>query len=227
MKKILIIEDDLALLKSLVANLEAENFQVLSAEDGEKGLKLAQEEKIDLIILDVVLPEINGFEICKELRTKGFTMPIIMLTGKKKEEIDKVVGLEIGADDYITKPFGPKELLARIRAVLRRTATPKIEIEEYSFGDVHLDFKKQEAIKGKKRLHLSPREFEIMKYLIEHEGEVISREILLNEIWGYEEFPTTRTIDTFVHDLRKKLEDNPSKPKHLLTVPWAGYKFKK
>lgn len=227
MKKILIIEDDEALLKTLTTSLEIENFMVISSTDGEKGLQLACQEKIDLIVLDVVLPSLSGTEICRSLRTKGAMTPIIMLTGQKKEEIDRVLGLELGADDYITKPFGIKELIARIKAVLRRTIPEAVELEEYSFGDVYINFKKQIATKRKKDLYLTAKEFGLLSLLISHDGEVVSREKILNEVWGYDKFPTTRTVDTFIHNLRQKIEDNPAKPSHLITVPWSGYKFQK
>ncbi|KPJ69299.1 hypothetical protein AMJ44_04160 [candidate division WOR-1 bacterium DG_54_3] len=225
MKKILIIEDDKAFLETLTSSLETENFKIVSATDGEKGFQLACQEKVDLIILDLVLPSLSGIDICQKLREKGIMYPIIMLSGKKKEEIDKVLGLELGADDYLIKPFGTKELLARIKAVLRRSKPEAPEIEEYSFGDVYLNFKKQIALKEKKELSLTAREFALLKLLICHEGEVVSRNTILNEVWGYDKFPTTRTVDTFIHNLRQKIEDNPTKPVHLLTVPWSGYKF--
>ncbi len=227
MRKILIIEDDKALIETLIATLETENYKVMSASDGEEGFQLACKENVDLIILDLVLPSLSGMEICQKLRAKGVMTPIIVLTGEKKEEIDKVLGLELGADDYVTKPFGTKELLARIKAVLRRSEAETAEVEEYSFGDVNISFKKQIASKAKNELYLTAKEFALLKLLISHEGEVVSRETILNEVWGYERFPTTRTIDTFIHHLRQKIEDNPSKPVHLVTVPWSGYRFKK
>jgi len=227
MKRILIIEDDIALLKTLEAALEAENFKVLSATDGEKGFKLASQEMIDLIILDLKLPSMDGFEICKCLRSKGNMTPIIFLTGEKKEEIDKVLGLELGGDDYITKPFGTRELLARIRAVLRRTMPGGVELKECSFGDICIDFKKQIASKGKKELYLTAKEYALLKLLISHAGEVVTRDTILNEVWGYDKFPTTRTVDTFIHNLRHKIENDPSNPVNILTIPWSGYKFQK
>jgi DNA-binding response OmpR family regulator len=223
----LIIEDDRAFLETLKISLETENFKVLTAEDGARGFNLASKESVDLIILDWVLPSLTGKEICRKLRENGIMSPIIMLSGEKKEEIDKVLGLELGADDYITKPVGTKELLARINAVLRRTKPESPEIEEFTFKDVCLNFKKQTASKGKKDLSLTSREFDLLKLLISHEGEVVSRDTILNEVWGYDKFPTTRTVDTFIHNLRQKIEDNPSKPVHLITVPWSGYKFQK
>lgn len=227
MKKILIVEDDKALLEAFRSFLETENFKVVSSSDGEEGFQLACQEKIDLILLDFTLPSLSGLEICKKLRTKGIMTPIIMLTGEKKEEIDKVLGLELGADDYLIKPLGTKELLARINAVLRRTKPEAAEVEEYSFGDVYLNFKKQIASKGKKELYFTAKEFGLLKLLTSCEGEVVSRETILNEVWGYDKFPTTRTIDTFIHHLRQKIESNPSKPVHLITVPWSGYRFQK
>jgi DNA-binding response OmpR family regulator len=227
MKKILIIEDDEALLQTLTTALELENFKVITATDGERGLRMADEGKQDLLVLDWVLPSLSGLEICQQLRARGITTPIIILSGKKKEEIDKVLGLELGADDYLVKPFSTKELIARIKAVLRRTKPEVAEVEEYSFGDVSIDFKKQVAFKGKKEIHLTAKEYSLLKLLISHEEDVVNRETILNEVWGYDKFPTTRTVDTFIHNLRKKIEDDPSNPAHLITTPWAGYKFKK
>ncbi|MQY61349.1 response regulator [bacterium] len=227
MKKILIVEDDKALLEAFRSFLKTENFKVISSSDGEEGFQLACQEKIDLILLDFTLPSLSGLEICKRLRTKGIMTPIIMLTGEKKEEIDKVLGLELGADDYLLKPLGTKELLARINAVLRRTKPETAEVEEYSFGDIYINFKKQIASKGKKELYFTAKEFGLLKLLTSCEGEVVSRETILNEVWGYDKFPTTRTIDTFIHHLRQKIESNPAKPVHLITVPWSGYRFQK
>ncbi len=227
MKRILIVEDDRSLREALTAFLKAENFEVISASDGEEGFRLASQQKMDLILLDLGLPLMGGLDVCKFLREKRIMTSIIMLTGEKKEEIDKVLGLEFGADDYVTKPFGMKELLARIKAVLRRFRPEAAEIEEYSFGDVSINFKKQTASKGKQTLYLTAKEFHLIKFLIAHEGEVVSRNDILNEVWGYDRFPTTRTIDTFIHNLRQKIEDKPSQPAHLITVPWSGYKFQK
>jgi two-component system alkaline phosphatase synthesis response regulator PhoP len=227
MKRILLIEDDVALVKTLETALDAENYKVLSAVDGGEGYKLATQEKIDLIILDLKLPSMDGLEICKSLRAQGNMTPIVFLTGEKKEEIDKVLGLELGGDDYITKPFGTRELLARIKAVLRRAMPEEVELKEYSFEDIYINFKKQVSFKGKKEIYLTAKEFGLLKLLISHEGEVVNRDTILNEVWGYDKFPTTRTIDTFIHNLRQKIEDDPSNPVHILTLPWSGYKFKK
>lgn len=227
MKKILIIEDDKALVKTLTSLLETENFKVLSASDGEEGFRLACQEEVDLIALDLVLPSRGGLEICRGLREKGVMAPIIMFSGQKREEIDKVLGLELGADDYVTKPFGTREFLARIKALLRRAKPEEAEVEEYSFGGISINFKKQIATKGKGNLCFTAKEFGLLRLLIRHEGEVVSRETILNEVWGYDIFPTTRTIDTFIHRLRQKIEDDPANPKHLVTIPWSGYKFQK
>ena len=224
MKQILIIEDDPAILKGLTINLEAEGYKVLSKSDGEMGFQSAKTEKVDLIILDIMLPNKNGLDICKDLRKEGINTPILMLTSKK-EEIDKVLGLEIGADDYVTKPFSIRELMARIKAVLRRINERPNEISEFSFANVHLDFKKQEAERNGDAIKISALEFKILKYLIEREGEVISRDKLLDDVWGYEAFPTTRTVDNYILMLRKKIEDNPAEPKHILTMHKSGYKF--
>jgi len=225
MKKILIVEDDNAFRETLMVALESENYEVLSAADGEEGYRKASEENVDLIVLDYVLPIMNGFEVCKKLRMDGNLTPIIFLTGEKKEELDRILGLELGADDYLLKPFGTRELLARINAILRRTTRKSPGIEQLSFGDVTINFKKQVAIKGKKEITLTAKEIGLLKLLSEHEGEVVSRDKILNEVWGYENYPTTRTVDTFMHNLRQKVEDNPSHPVHLITVPWSGYKF--
>ncbi len=225
MKKILFIEDDRTFLMTMVSALESENFQLDTAENGNEGLRTAIEGRYDLIILDWVLPGMNGIDVCRKLRAHGKQTPIIILSGKKKEEIDKVLGLELGADDYLIKPFGAKELIARIHAILRRTAPEEDEIEEITFGDVTIHFKKQTAFKDEQEIHLTAKEFKLLKLLVQHEGEVVDRDTILNEVWGYDIFPTTRTVDTFMHNLRKKIENNPSQPRYLITVHWTGYKF--
>jgi DNA-binding response OmpR family regulator len=225
MKKILIVEDDKALRETLIVALKSENYEALGVADGAEGYRTASEERVDLIVLDYVLPNMNGFEICKKLRMDGNLTPIIFLTGEKREELDRIIGLELGADDYLLKPFGTRELLARINAVLRRVSREIQEIEVLSFGDVTINFKKQVAVKGKTEISLTAKEIGLLKLLSEHEGEVVSRDRILNEVWGYENYPTTRTVDTFMHNLRQKVEDDPSHPVHLITVPWSGYKF--
>jgi DNA-binding response OmpR family regulator len=227
MNKILLIEDDEALRQTLTIALEEDGFSVVSTGNGREGLDLALKGAADLIALDMVLPSLGGLEICRELRKHKILTPIIMLSGRKIEEVDKVMGLEMGADDYLLKPFGPREFLARVRAVLRRSRPGSTEVEEIVFGDVTIHFKKQTAMKGQKALRLTAKEFGLLKLLVSREGEVVSRNDILNEVWGYEKFPTTRTVDTFIHNLRRKVEDDPSRPRHLLTVPWSGYKFQR
>jgi len=224
MKKILVVEDDKALIRGLTENLQRENFEVAAAENGEQGYELARKGKYDLLILDLLLPKLGGLEVCRQLRADKMQIPILMLTGKK-EEVDKVLGLEIGADDYLTKPFGMRELIARVKALLRRQSSLVTRLDECAFADVHIDFKKQEARKGKKSIEMSAKEYELLRYFVEREGEVVSRAQLLDDVWGYEVAPTTRTVDNYVLSLRKKIEADSSKPKHLLTVHTAGYKF--
>jgi len=227
MKRILLIEDDPAISKGLRISLEEEHYQVFTASDGEDGYQFAQEKSFDLIILDLMLPGKNGQEICRELRGQGDKTPIIMLTSKK-EESDKVLGLELGADDYVTKPFSVREFQARIKALLRRTSQEeKTGQDSCFFGSVHIDFKRQEAIKNNQPIKLSVKELEILRFFIDHEQEVVHRDLLLNEVWGYDIFPTTRTVDTFILNLRKKIEDDPAHPRHLITIHGAGYKFLK
>jgi DNA-binding response OmpR family regulator len=229
LKRILVVEDDPAILRGLVDSLSGEGFEILSASDGEKGRLMAKRENIALIILDIMLPGKNGLDVCRELRGDGIEIPILMLTSRR-EEIDQVLGLELGADDYVTKPFSLKVLLARIRTLLRRKGESRKAIEEYSFGDVELDFRKQEARKKKREIKLSTKEFKILKYLAAHEGEVITRDMLLTDVWEYgveENIPTTRTIDNSILSIRKKLESDPSAPVHLLTIHNAGYKLVK
>ena len=226
MKKILIIEDDPAISKGLVDTLTLENFEAKPVDDGEEGYKTAKSEKFDLIVLDLMLPGKNGMDICKDLRKDGVSTPIVMLTSKQ-EEIDKVLGLELGADDYVTKPFSVRELIARIKAVLRRKSELAPDIEECTFGNVYINFKTYNAAKGGKELKLSALEYKVLKYFCQHENEVIERSVLLDEVWGYDSYPSTRTVDNFILSLRKKIEDDPSNPKHLITLHGAGYKFTK
>jgi len=224
MKTILIIEDDISILEGLKDNLEFEGYRVITETNGKRGLKLAREKDIGLLLLDIMLPGLNGYEICRTIKKEYPELPIIMLTARGSE-MDKVSGLDIGADDYITKPFSLPELLARIRAAFRRTTDQPAVPEYYSFGNVRLDFIKLQAYVGDKEISLSAREFAILQYMIRHEGKAIHRHDLLNEVWGYEAMPTTRTVDNSILDLRKKLEETPSKPKHILSVRGVGYRF--
>jgi len=226
MKKILIIEDDPATITGLEESLKDEHFEVSTSMSGQMGYEKALDGKYDLIILDIMLPDKNGTEICRDLRKNGVSTPILMLTGKK-EETDKVIGLEIGADDYVTKPFSLRELIARVRALLRRPQEIRPDVEEYLFSDVYLNFKRNEVKKGNTQIKLSAMEFKVMHYFVQREGEVIERNQLLNEVWGYENYPSTRTVDNFILNLRKKIEDDHTNPKHLLTIHGAGYKFVK
>ena len=224
-KKILIIEDEENLVKGLKLNLADEGYDVDWASDGLEGLRKGLEETPDLIILDIMLPEKDGFEVCRELRQKNIGIPIIMLTAKG-EEIDRVVGLEIGADDYITKPFSVRELLARLKAHLRRADRAVNTLNrKYSFGDVEIDFSHFKAKRKGKELDLTSIEMEILKYLIKHRGEVVTRDDLLDKIWGYDSYPTTRTIDNHILKLRKKIEEDPAHPRYILSVYGGGYRF--
>ncbi len=225
--RVLIVEDDEAMSIALRDGFQYEGYSVTVAKDGESGLQLATEESPDLILLDVMLPKMTGLDICKNLRGGGSAVPIIMLTARG-QEIDKVLGLKLGADDYITKPFGFMELLARAEAVLRRSnpapAAPSA-VETYRFGDVSVDFRRHEAHKADQPVDLSPREFQLLGFFIQHRGEVITREKLLDTVWDYNSIPFTRTVDMHIAKLRKKIEDNPSDPRHIVTVHRLGYKF--
>jgi DNA-binding response OmpR family regulator len=224
MDKILIIEDDKAILMGLKDDLEFEGFRVSSAMDGKEGLKKAMDGNFRLIILDILLPGLNGFEVCKKLRESGISTPILMLTAAKTEEMDKVTGLELGADDYVTKPIGSREMVARVKAILRR-ASQKDEVpERYEFGDVSVDFKSHEVLKAGKKLHLTALEFNLLKFFILHKGEVLTRDAMLDEAWG-DAIVSPRTIDPHIVHLRQKLEDDPANPEHIVSVRGVGYKF--
>ena len=224
MVKVLIIEDEPNMILGLKDSCEYEGYEVVVARDGKEGLDKAATEKPDIILLDVMLPLMSGIDVCRTLRTRGIETPIVMLTARS-QETDKVVGLEVGADDYVTKPFSVKELLARIRAHLRRSAKQVVEMESFTFGDVELNFKKYAARKGGQALDLSAREFEILRYLIRHRGEIVTRDQLLDEVWGYESSPITRTVDNHIAKLRQKIELDPSEPQHIVTVHRLGYRF--
>lgn len=224
MKTILIIEDDVSILRGLTDNLKFEGYEIQSADDGQEGLKLALAGSPDLILLDIMLPSINGYDVYRKVKEQKPGLPIIMLTARGKE-VDKVAGLDLGADDYVTKPFSIPELMARIRAVLRRTTEMSSEQKTFSFGKVTIDFKKFETFINDKEIRLSTREYAIMKVFVSHAGEVIHRHTLLDTVWGYDTYPTTRTVDNYILDLRKKLEEDPSHPKHILSIRGAGYKF--
>lgn len=220
--KILVVEDDLSILTGLSMNLRYEGFEILQAQDGERGLQLAVDGAPDLIVLDVMLPGMNGFEVLKEMRRRGMTTPVVMLSAKGLEQ-DKIMGLELGADDYVAKPFGLKELMARIKAVLRRHRTGPATT--FSFAGVEVDFGTHAVTRDGVEVVMTPQEFKLLKYFIEHPGRVISRQSLLEGAWGFDYEGTARTVDNFVHSLRTKLEEDPDEPRHFLTVRGAGYRF--
>lgn len=223
--RILMIEDEPGLVMTVTDRLRAEGHQVDEANDGVTGLEKAQSGAYDLVILDVMLPRKNGFDVCRGLRESGKNIPILMLTARG-QVVDKVVGLQLGADDYLTKPFDMMELMARVSALLRRTE-PRVpsQSESYEFGAVRVDFRRGEALRAGKRVTLSAREFQLVRYLIDRRGDIISREQLLQEVWGYTSLPETRTVDVHMAWLRRKLEENPRCPEYFLTVRGMGYKF--
>jgi two-component system, OmpR family, alkaline phosphatase synthesis response regulator PhoP len=223
--KILLVEDEAGLILTLTDRLVAEGFSVKSATDGESGLNMALSENFDLMILDVMLPKKNGYDVCRDLRQKSINTPILMLTAKG-EILDKVLGLKLGADDYLTKPFEVIELMARIEALLRRSPkTLNNSPNSFNFGDVEIDFKRAEVSKNSQTIELSAMEFKLLQFLIENRGAVHSRNQLLDEVWGYDAMPSTRTVDVHIAWLRQKLEDNPKYPQFIQTVHGLGYKF--
>ena len=223
-KKILIVDDEPTLVATLRYNLEREGYRVLTADDGEKGLAMARANQPDLMILDLMLPVIDGFEVCRLLR-REMTVPILMLTAKT-DEVDKVVGLEIGADDYVTKPFSMRELLARVKALLRRAETaPIVDGDLLTAGDLRVDLRRREASKSGQTLTLKPKEYELLIFLLRNRGRAFTREQLLDQIWGYDFAGDTRTVDVHVRWVRQKIEDEPAKPVRLITVRGVGYRF--
>jgi DNA-binding response OmpR family regulator len=227
MSVVLVVEDDPAILQGLQESLRLERYDVLSASDGETGYRLAREKKPDLVILDLMLPKMGGFEVCRKLRSEKFAAPILMLTARG-EESDRVLGLDLGADDYVTKPFSVRELLARVRALLRRASgedSPEKLPDDLRFDDVVVDFRRCEALKHGTAVELTRKEFGVLRLLAAKAGEVVSRDDLLNGVWGYESYPNTRTVDVHIALLRSKLEDNPSAPRRLITVHGIGYKL--
>jgi DNA-binding response OmpR family regulator len=225
---ILAIEDDPAILRGLSDNLRFEGYMVLTAADGESGYQLQREHKPDLIVLDLMLPRMSGYELCRKLRGEGVATPILMLTARS-EEPDRVLGLDLGADDYVTKPFSVRELMARIRALLRRSQRPadgsKNLPDQLRFGDVEIDFLRYEARIGGKNVEMTRKEFAMVRLLASRAGEVVTRDELLNEVWGIESYPSSRTVDNHVAGVRAKLERDPSQPEHIKTVHGVGYKF--
>jgi len=225
MERILIIEDEESVLMALEDDLRIDGYQVSSAKDGLKGFSMAKEQGYDLIILDIMLPEMNGFEVCRQLRQTGITTPILILTAKS-QEVDKVLGLELGADDYVTKPFSPRELRARVNALFRRVKQTQQGIDLYHFGNVNVDFKKYEAEKEGRPIYLTALEFALLHFLIKNKDQVVSRDSILDTVWGDDVYVYPRTIDTHIANLRKKIEDDPENPKYIIGVRSVGYKFK-
>ena len=223
--KILIVEDDKAILMGLKDDLEFEGYKVYIALNGKEGLKKAIAQKFQLIILDILLPELNGFEVCKKLREAGKDTPILMITAAKTEEMDKVLGLELGADDYVTKPVGSRELVARVKAILRRSRKKEKFGDIYKFGDISINFKSHEVLKAGEKLHLTALEFKLLKLFIEHKGEVLTRDSILDETWD-DAIVSPRTIDPHIVHLRKKIEKDPAAPEYIVGIRGVGYKFK-
>ena len=239
MPKILVIEDEGAVRAGLVDGLSLEGYEVVHCEDGPTGLERYKEAQPDLVILDLMMPGIDGLEVCRRIRADSQNTPIIILTAKTSE-VDKVVGLELGADDYLTKPFGMRELFARVKTQLRKrqlileasSVPPSAEgaknghgLEELAIGEVHIDFRTYRARKGEEELSLSAKEFDLLKFLASRPDVPVSRDELLDQVWGYNNYPTTRTVDNFIARLRQKIENIPDRPRHLLTVHGVGYKF--
>ena len=224
MSKVLVIEDDAAILRGLADNLVHEGYEVVTATTGEAGYDLQKSQKPDLLILDLMLPRMSGLELCRKLRSEGVQIPILMLTAKS-EESDRVIGLDLGADDYVTKPFSLRELMARVRALLRRIHTEIGLPDELQFGDVQVDFRRYVARRCGKLVEMTRKEYATLRLLVARAGEVVTREELLNEVWGYEAYPVSRTVDNHIAGLRSKLEKDPSRPVHIRTVHGVGYKF--
>jgi len=224
MSRIIIIEDDRAILRGLKDNLEYESYEILTATDGEQGYRLIKEQSPDLVVLDLMIPKMDGYELCRKVRSEGVTTPILMLTARS-EEMDRVHGLDIGADDYVTKPFSVPELLARIRAILRRTQPLTDLPDQVHFDEVTVDFKSFKAMKAGEALKLSRKEFGVLRLLASRSGQVVTRNELLDEVWGHDYFPTERTVDNHIASLRAKLEEDPAQPSHLITIHGVGYKL--
>jgi len=224
MTRVLVIEDEPAILRGLADNLRFESYDVLTAGDGESGYELLRTVRPDLVILDLMLPRMSGYDVCRKARADGMGTPILMLTARS-EEMDRVAGLDMGADDYLTKPFSLPELLARVRALLRRSQTAAAQPNTLLFDDVAIDFAKYEARRGGSPVEMTRKEFQVLRYLAEHAGRVVSREELLEKVWGFEKMPTTRTVDNHILSLRAKLEIDPGHARRILTVHGVGYKW--
>ena len=224
MPRILVVEDEAAIARVLVDNLVFEGHEAEAVADGAAGLERALAWQPDLVLLDVVLPTLDGYEVCRRLRAQGAATPIIMLTARG-EEVDKVLGLELGADDYVTKPVGVRELMARIKAVMRRGELPSATGAVLEFAQARIDFDRHEATVDGRMVHLSPKAFGVLRLLWESGGRILTRPQILQQVWGYEVYPTTRTVDNHIAELRSRLEPDPARPRHLLTVHGVGYRF--
>jgi DNA-binding response OmpR family regulator len=222
--RILIVEEEPAMVAGLRDNFEYEGYEVISANDGVEGLERAINDQPDLVVLDVMMPRMSGLDVCKQLKTRRPAIPIIMLTARG-QEIDKVVGLELGADDYVTKPFSIRELMARAKAVLRRAAPQAPASEIYRFSDIEVNVRSNQVLRGGNPVELSAKEFALLAYFVAHPAETLTRDRLLDAVWGYENYPNTRTVDTHIVHLRQKLEPNPEEPRFILTIHGSGYKF--
>ncbi len=220
---IAVVEDDDSVRTGLVLNLELEGYKVVAAADGEEGVKIIKENKPDLIVLDVMMPKKDGYHVCREIRKEGISTPLILLTAKS-QEVDKVLGLDLGADDYLAKPFGMLELIARVKALLRRTNSTN-EINHISFDGVVVDFKAYKAQRDNFPVELSAREYRLLRFLVAKKDTVVTRDELLDQVWGYNSYPSTRTVDNHIAKLRQKIEKNAETPTHILTVHGVGYKF--
>jgi len=223
-KRLLLVEDEPGLVFTLTDRLTLEGYAIEHSADGDSALERAASGAFDLVLLDVMLPRLNGFDVLRELRRRGNETPVIVLTARG-QVVDKVVGLKLGADDYVTKPFEMIELLARIEAKLRRAPAPSRPLDGYRFGNVAIDFRKAEVTKDGRPVELAAREFQLLRYFVEHRGATLTREELLNEVWGYNAMPSTRTVDVHVAWLRQKVEPTPKHPQYILTVHGMGYKF--
>jgi DNA-binding response OmpR family regulator len=222
--RVLVIEDEPEMQVILTDNLQFEGYQVLSVDTGEAGLESALRDKPDLILLDLMLPRMSGYEVCRKIRAGGCDVPIIVITARNTE-MDRIAGLELGADDYVGKPFSVRELLARVRAQLRHGEALVRKQSLLTFGDLTIDLKLRLVSRGSKPLDLSSREFDLLRYFIAHRGEIVTRDQLLTDVWGYQSLPTTRTVDNFVAKLRRKIEPDPAEPTFILTIHGSGYRF--
>jgi DNA-binding response OmpR family regulator len=222
--RILIVEDEPAMVAGLRDNFEYEGYDVISAGDGVAGLNSALTDSPDLVVLDVMMPQMSGLDVCKQLKAQRPAIPIIMLTARG-QEIDKVVGLELGADDYVTKPFSIRELMARVKAVLRRVSPAEPPPDIYRFSDVEVNVRSNQVLRDGRPIELSAKEFALLAYFVAHPAETLTRDHLLDAVWGYENYPNTRTVDTHIVHLRQKVEPNPEEPRFILTIHGSGYKF--